>query len=82
MSPVWLPAELADGGINRRRSSGRVRGGKDDDNKNHHGATSLYTVVTMDPDDEVMSWPLLCHCFGSEGLCYNMAASTMGWEEG
>lgn len=54
-SPVLLPAELADGGINRRRSSGRVRSGKDDDIKNHHGGASLYTVVTMDPDDEVMS---------------------------
>ena len=58
-----MPAELADGGISRRRLSGRVRSNKDD-NKNQYGGTSLYTVVTMDPNDEVgllALAPALCH---------------------
>ena len=42
-------ADLSDDGLNRRRVSGRVRSGRLD----QYNAGSLYTVVTMDPNDEV-----------------------------
>ena len=50
---VWS-VELADGGVRRRRLSGRVSSGKHRDDSNQHGGASLYTVVTMDPNDEVI----------------------------
>lgn len=53
---VWT-VELADAGVRRRRLSGRVSGGKDRNDSNQHGGASLYTVVTMDPDDEVTCLP-------------------------
>lgn len=51
--PMWT-VELADAGIRRRRLSGRVSSGKNHSDSNQHGGASLYTVVTMDPDDEVI----------------------------
>ena len=50
---VVRSAELADSGVRRRRLSGRVSSGKHGDDSNQHGGASLYTVVTMDPNDEV-----------------------------
>ena len=48
-----LFAELADNGMRRRRLSGRVRSGKLQHHSDQYSGPPLYTVVTMDPNDEV-----------------------------
>ena len=49
-------ADLADDGTIRRRVSGRTRSGKLQHNPGQYTAAPLYTVVTMDPNDEVCHW--------------------------
>ncbi len=49
-------ADLADDGTIRRRVSGRTRSGKLQHNSGQYTAAPLYTVVTMDPNDEVCHW--------------------------
>ena len=50
----YLLAELADNGMRRRRLSGRVRSGKLQHHTDQYSGPPLYTVVTMDPNDEVI----------------------------
>jgi hypothetical protein len=55
-SSICLPvhvADLADDGTIRRRVSGRTRSGKLQHHPGQYNAAPLYTVVTMDPNDEV-----------------------------
>ncbi len=54
-------AELADDGTIRRRISGRVRSGKMQHHSDHYSGPQLYTVVTMDPNDEVCC-AVTCAC--------------------
>lgn len=55
-------ADLADDGTIRRRGSGRSRSGKLQHHSDHHNAApTLYTVVTMDPNDEVSKF-ILVYC--------------------
>ena len=54
-------ADLADDGTIRRRGSGRSRSGKLQHHSDHYNAApTLYTVVTMDPNDEVSISSLVC----------------------
>ena len=50
-----LFAELAEDGTRRRRLSGRVRSGKLQHHTDQYSGPPLYTVVTMDPNDEVLT---------------------------
>ena len=53
---TWVvPAELADDGLRRRRLSGRGRSGKLQHHTDQYSGLPLYTVVTMDPNDEVLT---------------------------
>lgn len=60
-------ADLADDGTIRRRVSGRTRSGKLQHNPGQYAAAPLYTVVTMDPNDEVCHWQgyTILFCFGT-----------------